>query len=156
MRSVELARAAAQAEALYLRRVAQRQVSRAVFGAIAAVFGIAILVMVHVLAYDLLLGYVSPPITAVILLAFDLVVAIVFAVLARRNEPDQIEQEAKMLRDQSIAEMRSSLTLMSLAASATGLVVRRRVGRSSRVRVSEGSPGLRLLGTLVSRLVSRR
>lgn len=156
MRSVELARAAAQAEALYLRRIAQRQVSRAVFGAIAAVFGIAILVMAHVLAYVLLLGYVSPPIAAVILLVLDVVVAIVFAVLARRDEPGQIEQEAKMLRDQSIAELRSSLTLMSLAASATGLVVRRRARRSSRGRVGDTPPALRLLGALASRLTSRR
>jgi hypothetical protein len=156
MRSVELARAAAQAEALYLRSAAQRQASRAVFGAIAAVFGIAILVMLHVLAYVLLLDYVSPPIAAVILLALDLMIAIVFAVLARRNEPGQIEQEAKVLRDQSIAELRSSLTVMSLAASATGLVLRRRARRSARVRGSEGSPGLRVLGALASRLVSRR
>ena len=147
MRSVELARAAAQAEALYLRRMAQRQAVRGVFGAVAAVFGLAILVMVHVLIYVILIGYVSPPIAAVILLALDLVLAIVFAVLARRDEPGQIEQEAKLLRDQSLVELRSSLTLMSLAASATGLVVRRRTSKTVRGRV---------LGALASRVLSRR
>ena len=147
MRSVELARAAAQAEALYLRRMAQRQAVRGVFGAVAAVFGLAILVMIHVLIYVILIGYVSPPIAAVILLALDLVLAIVFAVLARRDEPGQIEQEAKLLRDQSLVELRSSLTLMSLAASATGLVVRRRTSKTVRGRV---------LGALASRVLSRR
>ena len=147
MRSVELARAAAQAEALYLRRMAQRQAIRGVFGAVAAVFGLAILVMVHVLIYVILIGYVSPPIAAIILLALDLVLAIVFAVLARRDEPGQIEQEAKLLRDQSLVELRSSLTLMSLAASATGLVVRRRANRTI---------GGRVLGALASRVLSRR
>ncbi len=147
MRSVELARAAAQAEALYLRRLAQRQAIRGAFGGVAALFGLAILVMVHVLIYVILIGYVSPPIAAVILLALDLVLAIVFAVLARRDEPGQIEQEAKLLRDQSLTELRSSLTLMSLAASATGLVVRRRTSKTMRGRV---------LGALASRVLTRR
>lgn len=147
MRSVELARAAAQAEALYLRRLAQRQAIRGAFGAAAAVFGLAILVMIHVLIYVILIGYVSPPIAAIILLALDLVLAIVFAVLARRDEPGQIEQEAKLLRDQSLVELRSSLTLMSLAASATGFVVRRRANKTVRGRV---------LGALASRVLSRR
>ncbi len=147
MRSVELARAAAQAEALYLRRMAQRQAIRGALGAIAAVFGLAILVMIHVLIYVILIGYVSLPIAAIILLALDLVLAIVFAVLARRDEPGQIEQEAKLLRDQSLVELRSSLTLMSLAASATGLVVRRRTNRTI---------GGRVLGALASRVLSRR
>ena len=147
MRSVELARAAAQAEALYLRRLAQRQGMRAAFGAVAAVFGIALLVMLHVLLYVILLGYVSPAVDALIVLAVDLVLAIIFAVLARRDEPGQIEQEAKLLRDQSLTELRSSLTLMSLAASATGLVVRRRTSRTTRGRV---------LGALASRLMARR
>lgn len=147
MRSVELARAAAQAEALYLRRLAQRQATRGAFGAVAALFGIAIFVMIHVIIYTLLIGAVSPPIAACILLALDLAAAIVFAVLARRDEPGQIEQEAKLLRDQSLVELRSSLTLMSLAASATGFAVRRRAGKTVRAR---------LLGALAARLLSRR
>lgn len=147
MRSVELARAAAQAEALYLRRMARRQAMRGVFGAVAAAFGIAILVMLHVLLYDILVGYVRPAVAALIVLAVDLVLAIIFAVLARRDTPDQIEEEAKLLRDQSLAELRSSLTFMSLAASATGLVLRRRVARTPRGRV---------LGALASRVLTRR
>jgi hypothetical protein len=149
MRSVELARAAAQAETLYLRRMARRQGIRATFGAVAAVFGIAIVVMLHVLLYVILLGYVQPAVAALIVLAVDLLLAIVFAVLARRDTPDQIEREAKLLRDESLAELRSSLTFMSLVASATGFAVRRRV------RVSK-TPRERILGALVSRLMSRR
>jgi uncharacterized protein YacL len=147
MRSVELARAAAQAEALYLRRMARRQGIRAAFGAVAAVFGIAIAVMLHVLLYTILLGYTRPAVAALIVLAVDLVLAIIFAVLAKRDTPDQIEQEAKLLRDESLAELRSSLTLMQLAASATGLAVRRRANKT---------PQGRILGALASRLMSRR
>lgn len=150
MRQVELARAAAQAEALYLRRAAQRQAVRGVFGAVAAVFGIAVLVMLHVLAFLVLLIWVSPLIAAVILLALDIVVAIIFALMARQNTPGAIEQEAKVLRDQTLTELRSSMTLMSLAASATGLAVR----RGARVRTG-GSTGRRLAGAVVSRLMTR-
>ena len=154
MRQVELARAAAQAEALYLRRAAQRQAVRGVFGAVAAVFGIAVLVMLHVLAFLVLLIWVSPLIAAVILLALDIVVAIIFALMARQNTPGAIEQEAKVLRDQTLTELRSSMTLMSLAASATGLAVRRGARGSSRFRTG-GSTGRRLAGAVVSRLMTR-
>lgn len=147
MRSVELARAAAQAEALYLRRVARRQAMRGAFGAAAAVFGIAILVMLHVLLYVILAGYMRPAVAALIVLAVDLVLAIIFAVLARRNTPDRIEEEAKILRDEALAGLRSSLTLASLTASAAGLAIRRRANRTTRGRV---------FGALASRLLSRR
>ena len=147
MRSVELARAAAQAEALYLRRVARRQAMRAAFGAAAAVFGIAILVMLHVLLYVILIGSLRPAVAALIVLAVDLVLAIIFAVLARRNTPDRIEQEALVVRDEALAGLRSSLTLASLTASAVGVTLRRRANRTARGRV---------FGALASRLLSRR
>lgn len=147
MRSVELARAAAQAEALYLRRVARRQAMRGAFGAVAAVFGVAILVMLHVLFYVVLVGYVRPAVAALIVLAVDLVFAIVFAVLARRDQPDTIEQEALALRDEALAGLRSSLTTASLASAAAGLVLRRRANRT---------PQGRFFSALTSRVLSRR
>jgi hypothetical protein len=147
MRSVELARAAAQAEALYLRRLARRQAMRGAFGAVAAMFGIAIVVMLHVLLYVILRGYMRPAVAALIVLAVDLVLAIIFAVLARRDTPGHIEEEAKLLRDEALTGLRSSLTLASLTASAAGLVFRRRVNRTARGRV---------LNALASRLLSRR
>ena len=60
MRAVELAKVAAAAEALRLRRLARRQAIRAGLGAGAAIFGIAVFVLLHVLAYDLLLAVVRP------------------------------------------------------------------------------------------------
>lgn len=147
MRSVELARAAAQAEALRVRLFATRQAMRGAFGAVAAVFGLAILVMLHVILYLLLVPHMHPVIAALIVLVVDLVVAIVFAMLAKRNQPSQIEREARLLRDQSLAELRASLTVMSLAGSATGLILRRRAATSRRGRV---------LGALASRILARR
>jgi cobalamin biosynthesis protein CobD/CbiB len=150
MRSVELARAAAQAEALYLRRVARRQAMRGAFGAVAAVFGIAIVVMLHVLLYVILAGFMQPAVAALIVLAVDLVMAIVFAVLARRNAPDRIEEEARLLRDEALAGLRSSLTMTSLAASAAGLVLRRGASRT------KGRGRRVIVSALASRLMPRR
>ncbi len=105
------------------------------------------LVMLHVIIYLVLAPNTGPVWAAVIVFAVDLVVAGIFAILAKRNTPDPIEEEAKMLRDQSLIEMRQSITLMSLAASATGLLLRRRRRETTRGRV---------FGELASRLLSRR
>ncbi len=147
MRTVELARAAADAEKLRLQRMARRQGMRAAYGAVAAVFGLAMLVLLHVILYLLLTLWVGPIWAAVIVFVADLVLAGIFAVMARRNTPDAIEEEAKMLRDQSLMEMRQSITLMSLAGSATELLLRRRRPETTRGRV---------FGELASRLLSRR
>jgi len=127
--------------------MARRQGMRAAYGAVAAVFGLAMLVLLHVILYLLLTLWVGPIWAAVIVFAVDLVLAGIFAVMARRNTPDVIEEEAKMLRDQSLVEMRQSITLMSLAGSATGLLLRRRRPGTTRGRV---------FGELASRLLSRR
>ena len=74
MRTVELGRTAAQAELLRMKRFIRRQAMRGVWGAVAAVFAIAVLVMVHVVAYH---GAGTPLLTpiwaAVVVLGFDLV-----------------------------------------------------------------------------------
>ena len=75
MRAVELGKVAAAAEALRLRRLTQRQVMRGAYGAVAAVFAIAVFVLLHVIAYDLLLMVLSPLVSCVVLLVFDLIVA---------------------------------------------------------------------------------
>ena len=48
MRSVKLARVAAQAEVLRLRRFARRQSVRAVMGVVAVVFLLGVLIALHV------------------------------------------------------------------------------------------------------------
>ena len=109
---------------LRLRRLVHRQVFRAVWGAVAAVFLVAVLVMVHVLAYTILANWLPPVWDAVALLGFDLVVAVLFGVLAARGAPDRLEAEAKVIRDQALAEMKESLAITALMSPLTRVVIR--------------------------------
>ena len=125
MRTVDLGRTAAQAEVLRLRRVLRRQLWRAVWAAVAAVFVIAVLVMLHVVGYALL-AMVLPPIWAsVIVLAVDLVLAGLFGWFALRGAPDRLEVEAKMIRDQALAEMKESVAISALMSPLTRVALRR-------------------------------
>ena len=153
MRAVELGKVAAAAEALRLRRLAQRQVMRGAYGAGAAVFGIAVFVLLHVIAYDLLTMVLSPVLSCVVLLVFDLVVAGILGMMAMRNTPSQVEQEALEVRRQAIAQMKRSVTAMSMAGEVAALVLRRRV-RAATTPSPRGRAWV--LGQLASRVLARR
>ena len=153
MRAIELAKVAAAAEALRLRRIVRRQGMRAAYGAGAAVFGIAVFVLLHVVAYDLLLKALSPLISSLILLGIDLVVAAVLVTLALRDTPDEVEREALAVRKQAVIEMKKSATAVAVAGEITSLVVRRRA------RAAVGNPRRSrawLIADIASRLMARR
>ena len=115
MRTVDLGRTAAQAELVRIKRMIHRQVMRVVWGAVAAVFGIAVLVVLHFIAYLALVpALLSPLLGAVAVFVFDLIVAAIFGLLAMRGAPDAVEAEAKQLRDRSLAGMRDSLAISTL------------------------------------------
>ena len=152
MRTVELAKVAASAEALRLRRIAHRQGMRAAYGAGAAVFGIAVFVLLHVVAYHLMVPPLSPTAASLILLAFDAIVAGVLAYMALSNKPDAIEDEALMIRQQAVIEAKKSMTAMALAGEAAGLVLR----RPRTVTVVKPRGTVRLAGELAAKLMSRR
>ena len=124
MRTVDLGRTAAQAEVLLIQRMIRRQVMRVVWGAVAAVFGIAVLVMLHVLAFMALAALLPPILDAAAVLAFDAVLLIVFVVFALRGAPDPIEVEARTIRDQALSEMRESLAIGMLIGPAGRLAMR--------------------------------
>ena len=153
MRAVELAKVAASAEALRLRRIVHRQGMRAAYGAGAAVFALGVLVLLHVVAYHLLIPTVTPTVASLILLVFDIAVAGGLAYMALGNAPDAIEEEAKMIRQQAVVEMRKSMTVMALAGEATNMLFRR---KSRRVTVVQPRGTVRLVGDLASRLLARR
>ena len=153
MRAVELAKVAAAAEALRLRRLARRQAIRAGLGAGAAVFAIAGFVLLHVLAYTLLLAVVRPWVAALILLAVDLVIAGVLGAMAMRNEPDRIEQEALAVRRQSLLEMKRAVTFMAIAGELTGVAIR---SRSRQAVTNPHRSRAWMLADLASRFVRRR
>ena len=150
MRAVELAKVAANAEALRLRELASRQSMRAAYGAIAAVFGIGVLVLVHVVAYNILVKYVSPVVASLILLAFDLVVAGACGLKALKSVPGAVETEALAIRKQALMDMRGSVTPMALAGEALGLATRRRT-----VTVVRPRGTARMAGEIASRLMRR-
>jgi hypothetical protein len=153
MRAVELAKVAAAAEALRLRRIAKRQAMRAAYGAGAAVFGIAVFVLLHVVAYHLLLKVVSPVIASLILLGVDLVLAGVLAFLAMRNAPDEVEREALAVRKQAVLEMKRSATLMAVAGEVTNLLVR---GRARSAMTNPRRSRAWVIADIASRLIARR
>jgi len=152
MRTVDLAKVAASAEALRLRRVARRQGMRAAYGAGAAVFAIGVLVLLHVVAFHALVSNVSPLVASLILLAFDLLVAAILGYLAMSNKPDAIEDEAKMIREQAVIEMRKSVTAMALVGEVAGMVVR----RPQTVTVVKRRGSVRLAGELAARVLARK
>jgi hypothetical protein len=59
------------------------------------VFGIAVFVLLHVVAYHAMVPQLSPLVASIIPLVFDLVVAAVLGYLAMSSKPDTIEDEAK-------------------------------------------------------------
>jgi hypothetical protein len=117
MQTVDLARAAASAEVLMLKQMVRRQIMRAVYGAVAVVFVIGALVLLHVVGFEALAPHLTPLEDSAVLLGVDVVVAVIFGLLASRSSPDAIEVEAKLLRDQSLRAMRQSLAVATLLSS---------------------------------------
>lgn len=101
MRTLRLARIAAQAEGLRLRRMARRRGMQAAMGAVAVVFLICALALVHFTAWLALVHVVAPVWAALIVLGVDLVLTAIFAYLATRSSPDRVEREAIQVRDQA-------------------------------------------------------
>ena len=152
MRTVDLAKVAASAEALRLRRIAHRQGMRAAYGGAAAVFAIGVFVLLHVVAYHAMVPNVTPLIASLILLGFDFIVAAVLGYLAMSNKPDAVEDEAKMIREQAVVEMRRSVTAMALAGEVAGMMIR----RPRNVTVVKPRGTMRLAGELAARVLARK
>ena len=145
MRSVELAKVALASEGLRLRRMARRQAMRVAYGAGAAVFGLAVFMVLHFVIYIVLTQWLSPLLAAVIILVLDLVGAGVLAAIALRNVPDTVEVEAREIRVQSLIELRRSLTAMGVAAELGGAMFRSR----TQAGFSRG------MATMVAEMISR-
>ena len=124
MRTVRLARVALQAEILLLRRMLAVAIHHVIFGVVAAVFAIAVLVLLHVLAIEALeqWAHLPPLASTAIVFAVDLVLAGVFGFIATRKVTDSVAEEARRVRDTSIEQARQSLTLAAMIAPATRVV----------------------------------
>ena len=99
MRSLKLARVAAEAELLRLKRFGERQVGRAVMGAIALAFLLAFLACLHFAGYFALRRADILPVWAALIVAgVDLLIALIFGLIALGNRPSQVEREALEVR----------------------------------------------------------
>ena len=106
MRSVGLARIAAKAELLRLRRMARRQAVRAVLGAIALTFLLACLACVHVAGYFALRrADIAPVWCALIIAGVDLLIGLLSLIAAARDTPDALEREALQVRETAQAHL---------------------------------------------------
>ncbi|HET9019569.1 MAG TPA: hypothetical protein VFN46_08285 [Acetobacteraceae bacterium] len=100
MRSFKLARVAAQAELLRLRRLVRRQVVRAVLGAIALTFLLICLAALHFAGYfGLLRAGIAPVWATLIVAGVDLLIGLIFLIAAASDTPDKVEREALQVRE---------------------------------------------------------
>jgi hypothetical protein len=121
MRSVNMAKIAAEAEVIRLKAMAQRQGMWAAFGAAALIFALGVLILLNILIWQLLCLYMQPIYATLILLAINLAVAAAFGVLAMRSTPSQTEQQALELRQRAVRELQGSLALSALLPVAGSL-----------------------------------
>ena len=132
MRSINLLKLAFEAELLRLRAMMARQGRRAAFGALAVVFGLAVLVWAEAAGWQALLLNFEPLPATFILLGVNLVIAAVFGVLAARSTPGHTEREALRVRRQALEAARGSLVFTAAVPAVTALLgMRRGSGRRS-------------------------
>jgi hypothetical protein len=127
MRTASLARIAAQAEVLRLRRQGRRAAFRASYGVVAGVFVVGALAAAHVAIVLALLANFQPIVAVLIVGAGDVVVAVVFGLLAARDRPDAIEREARQVKETALAELGETMALASLVGPVLRLIGTRKV-----------------------------
>jgi hypothetical protein len=124
MRSLRLARIAAEAEGLRLRHVAQRNVVRAVLGVVALGFLFVALAFCQVAVwYWLRMSFDRPP-AALIQAGGNLVLAAILALLAARSSPGRVEVEALAIRRRALEDASRGLAFSTLVAQLIPLAVR--------------------------------
>jgi hypothetical protein len=122
MRTASLAKIAAQAELLRVRRRGRRTMHRAAYGAVAGVFAIATLTAAHV-AIVLALTRSFELLYAVLIVGGgDLVIAVVLGLVAARDAPDAIEREAHEVRQKALGQLGETLALTTVVAPAARLL----------------------------------
>jgi hypothetical protein len=120
MRSINLLKIAAEAELMRLRAWMQRHAQRGVYGAVATVFGVAMLALGEVAGCQALLLKFQPIPAALILLGINLLITVVFGLLAARSAPGGTEWEALQVRQQALEAAPGSVAFtMTLPAAAS-------------------------------------
>jgi hypothetical protein len=138
MRATNLVKVAAQAEILRIQHMLKRQGVRVVFGLAAFVFILGALVVANIAAWQAVRFYVAPIYASLIMLGVNLLIAVIFGLLAAKSSPSRHEREALDVRQQALREARSSLALGAVIPIAGALMRSQRksnVGRRSFWRV---------------------
>jgi hypothetical protein len=129
MRTTRLARLAAEAEILLVRREIKTAIRRAIYGAVAAVFALGALILLHVLGYIALRQYaqLAPIGAAAIILGVDAAITLIFGLLASGAMKDPVAEEARMIRDQSLAQIKDTLTMAAVLKPAGRMLGRKHI-----------------------------
>jgi hypothetical protein len=114
MRTLRLARIAAEAEGLRLRERARRTAVRVAFGMIAMVFMLGVLVFLHIAAWFWIRQSWEEQYAALTLAGADFVLALVLALLAARSQPSRVELDALAVRQRAMESAVSSIAISSL------------------------------------------
>jgi hypothetical protein len=101
-RLVTLLEVASRAELLRRRRQVRSYALRAGLGAAAAVFGLLLLVWLHLTAWQALAGPLGSVGAALVMVVLDLVVLLVLGQLATRGRTDPAADEAIAVRDRAL------------------------------------------------------
>lgn len=124
MRTLRLARVAAEAEGLRLRYATRRSAVRAVLGLIALGLLFGALVFCHIAAWYWLRMSFDRPAAALIIAGAELVLAAFLAMLAARSSPGRLEAEALAVRQRALEGATSSLAFSSLITQLLSLAIR--------------------------------
>jgi hypothetical protein len=105
MRLLSLLRVAWDAEALYLRRSVRARAVQAELALAAAAFAALLLLMLHLAAFAWLAEAQGPVAAALLLALGDLVLAVVFGLLARWAGRDPVAEGALQVRDDALRQL---------------------------------------------------
>ncbi|MBY0337007.1 MAG: phage holin family protein [Acetobacteraceae bacterium] len=103
MRSLQLLAAAAEAEGIRLRRTAAATARSVVMFAVAGVFAVALLIMLHLAGYSWLEPRYGAALAALMVAGADLLLALIFVLVGRPGH-DPVAAEALEIRRRSLAE----------------------------------------------------
>jgi uncharacterized membrane protein (DUF485 family) len=130
MKTLRLARIAAEAEGLRLRRQAKRMVVRLVLAVIALAFMAAAVALGHVAVWFALRvgANMVPWAAALVLGGIDMAIALAFVLIAALSGPGQVEVEALQVRQRALQQAAGTLAVgtMLVPAVRVGLRMMRR------------------------------
>jgi len=127
MRPVRLVRIAAEAEGIRLRRMARRMAFRAAYGVLAAIFLCVALLVGHGALYLWLNRLVGPLHAALIVLAVDVVLVVIFGLLAANSSESQEERDARQVREQAREQLLRSTATFAVLPTLARLLGKRHV-----------------------------